>query len=429
MTAPRVRIRWWIFGFMCAFAFIAFVQRQTITVASERMMPDLAFSQWQMGLLYWAFVAGYSGFQFLGGLYGQRVGARLAFVAISIVAFAAMVAIPATALIFSGSVLFALLMVVQLVLGVAQAPIFPVSAGVFESWFPASRWSLVLGLQAMFMNFGSATTPPLIAYLMHSFGWRAALLWSSLPAVILIVWWAWYGRNTPHQHRSVSPAELAELGDLPAAVISERIDWGRVGRLVRDRNLLLITLSYLCMNYVFYLLSGWCFLYLVQERHFTILEGGWLASLPPLGAALGAGAGGLLGSRLFTRFGPRWGFRLIPLIAMPLGGVALVAAVETANPYWAVAALTAAYASVELIEGPAWAAMMYIARADTMAATGVLNTGGNLGGLISIPVVAYMSGHQQWTATFVLAAAFAMGSGLIWLGIDATRQFEAEPTV
>jgi MFS family permease len=57
-----------------------------------------------------------------------------------------------------------------------------------------------------------------------------------------------------------------------------------------------------------------------------------------------------------------------------------------------------------------------------MAATGVLNTGGNLGGLISIPVVAYMSGHHEWTATFVLASAFALLSGLIWLGIDATRQ-------
>ena len=422
---PRVRIRWWIFGFMCAFAFIAYVQRQTITVAAERMMPDLAFSQLQIGLLYWAFVAGYAGFQFLGGLYGQRVGARPAFVAMSIVAFAAMVAIPTTSLIVSGGTLFVLLMLVQLVLGIAQAPIFPVSAGVFESWFPASRWSLVLGLQAMFMNLGSATTPPLIAQLMHSFGWRAALLWSSLPALGLIAWWAWYGRNTPREHRSVSAAELAELGDAPAAAGSSRIDWVHISRLVRDRNLLAITLSYLCMNYVFYLLSGWCFLYLVQERHFTILEGGWLASLPPLGAALGAGVGGVLGTRLFTRFGPRWGFRLIPLIAMPAAGLALIAAVEAANPYWAVAALTAAFAGVELIEGPAWAAMMYIAGADTMAATGVLNTGGNLGGLISIPVVAYMSGHHEWTATFVLASAFAVLSGLIWLGIDATRQIPA----
>jgi len=28
--------------------------------------------------------------------------------------------------------------------------------------------------------------------------------------------------------------------------------------------------------------SCWCFLYLVQERHFTLLEGGWLAAAPPI---------------------------------------------------------------------------------------------------------------------------------------------------
>ena len=47
------------------------------------------------------------------------------------------------------------------------------------------------------------------------------------------------------------------------------------------------------MNYVFYLIANWCFLYLVQERHFNILEGGWLAAAPPLAAALGAGIGGI----------------------------------------------------------------------------------------------------------------------------------------
>ena len=219
---PRVRVRWWIFGFMCAFAFLAYVQRQVVTVAAERMMPDLSFSQFQVGLLYWAFVAGYSSFQFLGALYGQRVGGRRAFVVMSLVAFAAFVTTPFAAAILAGATLFMVLMVAQFVLGLAQAPVFPVSAGVFQSWFPVGRWSLVLGLQATFMNFGSAVTPPLIANLMHSFGWRAAMLWSSLPALAIIIGWAWYGRNTPREHAGVSAAELAELGNAAPAAVSAR---------------------------------------------------------------------------------------------------------------------------------------------------------------------------------------------------------------
>ncbi len=160
----------------------------------------------------------------------------------------------------------------------------PYQAGVLESWFPAGRWSLVLGLQAMFMNLGAALTPPMIVHLMQSSGWRAAILWTSLPALCAVALWAWYGRNTPREHAGVSAAELAELGDVVLAAAAP-IDWPELGRLLRNRNVLLVTFSYMCMNYVFYLLSGWCFLYLVQQRHFTALQGGWLAALPPLGAA------------------------------------------------------------------------------------------------------------------------------------------------
>jgi ACS family glucarate transporter-like MFS transporter len=420
----RVRVRWWIFAFMCAFAFLSYVQRQTVTVAAVPMMPELGFSQFQIGLLSWAFVAGYTSFQLLGGVYGQRMGARRCFILISLVAFACMIAMPLSPSLLSGTTLFVVLMVTQCVMGVSQGPVFPVSAGVFETWFPPPRWSLVLGLQATFMNLGGAAAPPVISHLMVAFGWRQALVLNSLPALLLIGLWAWYGRNTPKEHPKVTAQELAELGDAAPIVVS-KIDWRRLGHLLRNRDLLLITVSYLCMNYVFYLLLTWCFLYLVQERHFAILDAGWLTALPSIGAGIGAAFGGKLGNVLVVRYGPRWGFRLIPLIALPLAGLSLIAGVRAGNPYWAVAALTVAYGGVEMIEGPSWAAMMYVAREDTMAATGALNTGGNLGSLIFIPIVAYLSGHGMWTAAFVLGAVFATVSGLLWFWIDATRRFEA----
>jgi MFS family permease len=66
---------------------------------------------------------------------------------------------------------------------------------------------------------------------------------------------------------------------------------------------------------------------------------------------------------------------------------------------------------------------MFVARADTMSATGILNTGGNVGGLIGIPIVAYLSGHGAWTAAFVVGTVFAVLGAAAWLGIDATRAF------
>jgi sugar phosphate permease len=50
------RVRWRIFAFLFAFAFIAYFQQKGLTVAAERIMPDLGISQVQVGWLEWAFV-------------------------------------------------------------------------------------------------------------------------------------------------------------------------------------------------------------------------------------------------------------------------------------------------------------------------------------------------------------------------------------
>jgi MFS transporter, ACS family, glucarate transporter len=313
----------------------------------------------------------------------------------------------------------------QLLMGLAQGPIFPVSSGVMETWFRPERWALCQGLQSMALQFAAAATPPVVAYLMTSMGWQQSLFWPALPAIAVIALWAWYARNTPREHPSVTPEEIAELGKEEQAPPPARVDWRRLRHLLANRSILLATLSYICMNYVFYLISNWCFLYLVQERHFNSLEGGWLATVPPLAAGAGAGLGGTLVNAACQRFGIRWGFRLVPMIALPVTGALLLLTVNLGNPYAAVTTLALAYAVVELCEAAYWGGTMFIARADTMSATGVLNTGGNGGGLIGIPIVAYLSGHGEWTTAFVIGAVFAVVGAVAWLGIDVDRRFEA----
>ncbi|MDP9012136.1 MAG: MFS transporter [Pseudomonadota bacterium] len=431
-----MRIRWRIFTFLFGFGFVAYVQQKGITVAAERMMPELGLTQLQIGWLEQAFVLGYAIFQIPGGVVGQRLGARRTFVIIGLTAFFATIATPLVPAVFNGQALFLTLLGVQGLLGCSQGAIFPVSAGVFEAWFPPNRWSFVQGLQTMGLGLGAALTPPLIASLMATVGWQLALVWASLPALLLIGLWGWYGRDTPREHPSVSALELAEIGTLPAAPGAEggagadvrvhsSISWRQLLPLLGNRNVLLLAISYMCMNYTFYLLSNWVFLYLVQERKFSLLESGWLATAPPLAAALGAGAGGVATSILCKKFGDRWGFRVVPLVAMPAAAVLLLLAVNAANPYWAVVALATCFGCVELTEGAFWGGGMTVGRGDTMAVCGFMNTGGNLGGIISIPIVAYFSGQHLWHTAFLVGAGFAVLSALAWLGIDVASPIEA----
>ena len=417
----RIRVRRKIYLFLFAFGFIAYLQHASITVAGVPMMAQLGLNEVQLAWIFDAFVLGYSIMQFPGGLLGQRFGARLTFVVIGLVAFVAMLATPLAPELFSGATLFAVLLVAQLILGLAQGPIFPVSAGVFEAWFRPVRWPLVQGVQSMGLQLGAAVAPLLLPSLMDAFGWQQALVWTTLPALGVILWWGRYARNTPAEHPRVSAEELAELGPSAAAGAPQPMSWARAWQLLKDPDVLLLTVSYVFMNYVYYLLSTWVVVYLVQERHFTILEGGLLATAPPLAAAVGAGVGGYAASVLSTRFGVRKGLRIIPLLSLPAAGLLQFLAADALNAYLAVAALALCYACVELNEGPYWAAIMHVARTDSMAASGILNTGGNVGGLIGIPIVGYLAQHHAWTSAFLLGTALALLSAAAWLFVDPQR--------
>lgn len=424
---PRVRVRWNIFLYLFGFGFVAYFQQRGLTVAGTDMMPHLHLSQMQIAWLLQAQLLGYTILQFPGGVIGQRVGARWMFVIISLIAFVATLGTPLAPVFLGGTALYVALLTAQLLLGASQGPIFPVSAGVFEAWFPSRQWPLVQGLQSMGLQLGAALTPPLIASLMINFGWQRALAWSALPVVVLIGGWAWYGRNTPEEHPRMAAAELAELDPTRSPRVDTAISWRRVWELMRNRDVLALTVSYVCMNYVFYLLANWSFMYLVQERHFTRLEGGFLASTPPLAAAMAAGLGGYLAGVLGERYGVRIGLRIIPLLSLPAAGLLQFAAVDATNAYLAVVALALCYAAVEINEGPYWAAIMHVGRADSMAASGILNTGGNLGGLICMPIVGKLTEHHAWTLAFLIGTAFAGVSAALWLVVDPTRSARATP--
>jgi MFS family permease len=145
-----------------------------------------------------------------------------------------------------------------------------------------------------------------------------------------------------------------------------------------------------------------------------------------MGAAAGALLGGGITDAVSLRLGATWGFRLVPLLALPSAGALLLLATYSPNAYIAVLALTSAYCAVEINEAAYWAGTMRIAQGDSMAATGVLNTGGNAGGWIGIPIVAYLSGHGHRRAAFAIGFGCAVVAALGWLWVDVAKPLADE---
>jgi MFS transporter, ACS family, glucarate transporter len=424
----RVRVRWWIFIYMFLFAVLAFMQRNSLNVATEQIQSQLRVSQLQVFMLMWAYQLMYSMLQVPAGYFGQRLGARWVFVLLGALTCLATVATPLAPMVLSGTLVIGAMVLAQAVLGSSQAPLFPVMTGVFETWFPSSRWGFVNGLSSSAMHVGSSIAAPLVVALTAALGWQQALLWMALPMALLTVCWARYGRDRPRQHPLVTAQELKELArgahqSLPPATLE------RLLRLIHDRNIALLTLSYLCMNYAFFLLMTAPFLYLTQERHLSHVDGGWLAMLPPAGAAVGAYVGGDLADRFCARFGLRWGLRVIPLISLPLSGALLLLAVHTGTGLVTVACFVLAYGLIEINEGPFGAAVMQIARADTMPGFGAINTGGSLGGVVCYPILGYLSGRGDRIAAFAIGTGFCVVAGALWwLLVRADEPFTLSQT-
>jgi ACS family glucarate transporter-like MFS transporter len=420
---PRLRVRWIIFTFMFLFTFAAYVQRTAISVAAEPMMPQLGLTQAQIGWLETAFLISYTALQFPGGIVGQFLGARLSFATSGLISVAATLAIPILPSFARGTALFWWLAMAQFTLGVSQAPLFAMLSGTLERWFPPRQWALTQGLTSCGIGLGGAAAPAMIASLMVVAGWRSALVTVALPVLALVALWWWRARDTPLQDRSVTQAELAELPDGVAALTTGTQaaggpSWRRVRALLTNRDLAGLTLSYFTMNLVFYLISFWSFLYLVQARHFTALQGGLAAALPLLAGAAGAGLGGIGASRLTARLGARAGLRMLPVLTLPLAGALLLLSVHVASAWVALAGLSLAFGLLETNEGPFWAASMEIGRQDAVAAGAILNTGGNLGGIVATPLIAAISGGGDWNTPFIAGAGCALLSALIWLCIN-----------
>lgn len=417
-------VRWRILALLGALSFSSYLLRGNLSIAAPSMMADLRLTEIQWGWVMSAFPLGYALFQFPGGVWGGRVGPRRAMMLIA-VAWGALIALTST--IPSGNIasialILTCLMTIQFFVGIAHAPVFPVVAASIERWFPVGGWAFPNGLTSSGLTIGLAVTASALPWLIGAYGWRLSfILLAPCGLAIAALWW-WYARDRPSQHRSANAAEVALIsaGRDPAELVegvrhesTTQPAWLRV---LKNRDALLVTLSYACMNFVFYVVFSWGFYYLVKVRGFSEQDAGFLTSAQWLGAGIGAALGGWACDRLCRRLGLRWGCRWA-IVAGLLGSGALLLGVAF-HPRADVAAvlLGLCFFFNQSTEGPYWATATAIGGRHAGAAGGLLNTGANLMGFVNALLLAMVASTLGWTVAIAIGAVFALiGAGLILL--------------
>lgn len=429
---PRKRptgVRWTILAILFALSFVAYLTRYNVSIAAEAMMPDLGISTIQMGWIFSAMLIGYTLFQLPGGVFGDRFGPRRA---LSVIALLWVVLTVLTGLIPGqltaiGSGALVSLLIIRFLMGVVHAPLFPTIQGAIEEWFPPGNWALPTGIAGAGLSLGGAVAGPLVAWVMVTLGWRESFYFIvPITLIVIAIWW-WFATDSPTEHPNVGRRELALIrGEREEAAAEPDAIPGLWKQMLRHRDILLLTLSYTAANWVFYTFWNWFYIYLVDVRELETVVGGFAAASSWIIGAPATVVGGLVCDLLWRRFGARWSCRLLCMVALIGAGVLLLAGSFVTHALAAVILLSCAFAGFMFTDAIYWAAATQLGGRHTPVATGILNTGGNLIGIVNGPLVPILAERFGWAFAMASGALFALVAALLWWGVRADNQFTAD---
>ncbi len=412
-----IPVRFRILGVLIVLSFINYLLRNNISVAMPSIREEFGFTSTEIGWILGSFNLTYALFQIPGGIFGETVGYRraMAIIAITWGLLTLLTGFAPGLMAASATGAMVALVAVRLLMGIANAPIYPIATGIIARWFPVGSWGLPNSLSSAGLTLGQAAIGPVVTLLIIQFGWRNSFYALAPLGFLVGAWWYWYGRDRPAEHRAITPAEIELIDHDRDHAFTDTPPRGSWREVLMRRDVLLLAAAYFCMNYVFYMFAQWLFIYLVEERGFSLLESGFLYALPFVTGAVLAAVGGFTCDALCHRYGGRWGCRLPAVTGLVLVAVFLLAGIDAANPYVAVALLSLCFGFTQFTEGAFASAATYAGGPHAATAYGTVNTGGNAAGFLA-PVVGLMVDHAGWVLTLASGSIFALvGAGLWFL--------------
>jgi ACS family glucarate transporter-like MFS transporter len=400
------RMRWVIVAMLFGLSFASYVERVNISIAAELMMPSLALSKSDMALVFNAFLIGYALFQVPAGWLGDRFGARVV-LSVSAIAwgFLTLATGYLPGMLFKGAAgTLSVLLLLRLMLGLAEASTYPVAAQAVHRWMLPSQRGTGSSMMLMGSSVASALTAPLVAFCMMRLGWRAAFYITALVAFFVGSAWFFVAGATP-------ATEQRE-----ASVLQQKTAPAENGRWI-NLNVMLLSLSYAAEGYLLFTFISWLYIYLVEVRGFSLINGGFATSLPWITAIVATPLGGILSDRLTKRFGRYRSAQAIIMAGYSASGILLLAATEVNGRVLAILALCVSLGSMYLAESSFWTTATAIAGSRAGMVAGLMNTVGIVGGIAStslVPILIKQYGHAGWNIAFGLGAAMGILTAVLW---------------
>jgi D-galactonate transporter len=402
------------FLFICYAA--AYLDRVNIGFAKLQMLDELQFSEAIYGLGAGMFFVGYIIFELPSNIILQRVGAKV-WIARIMITWA--IISGAMALVTSPAMFYFL----RFLLGVAEAGFIPGILYYLTKWFPAQRRGRVFALFLAAIPVASIFGGPVSGWLLRSFhglgglsGWQWVFIIEAIPSLLLGVAVLKWLDNSYSKARwltdrekwviETTMAQDAPAGDHAHSNLRTALRSGRVW---------LLSGIYFGIALGIYVISFWLPTIIQRSGVDSALTIGLLTAIPYTVALIAM----IANSSHADATGERRWHTIIPCVTTAFGLV--LTGMFADNPVIALVGLVIAAASISTAQAAFWSLpAAFLSGVAAAAGIALINSIGNISGMVSTSVVGWMSDVTGSTASslYAIAVLLVIG-GLLLLLVPA----------
>ncbi|MEZ6091346.1 MAG: MFS transporter [Pirellulaceae bacterium] len=418
-------VRYQVLGLLTLAAAISYLARNAVGVAESTIREDVGLTLRQSGFFMGAFFWSYAILQVPGGWLAHRFGSRVA-----LAAFAVGWSL-ATLVIGLAHGLW-LLIIAQLLMGGAQAGIFPASCYSISHWISQARRTFACGMLTMGMQVGAIIASLLTGPLLMVIHWRGLFLLYSIPGLIwAALFWLRF-RDRPQQDQSVNGAELRAIGvaddnhsdsDKTSFQKVQPTPWLRI---FTNRSIWFLHGQQICRASGYMFFASWFPTFLQQTRGVSVADSGYLQAFVFLGTMAGCLCGGLLTDWIWQRSGSlRWSRSGVGSVFL-MGCATLILSAWFVQSTTMAACLLSAGAFFAALAGPcAFAATIDIGGEHVPQVFGLMNMLGNFAAAACPILVAELFARTaNWNLVLLVFAGIYVAGAACWAMVDPSHKVD-----
>ena len=420
-------VRWGIAGLLGTGIVINYLDRVNISVATKPFEQEFHLTQTEMGIILSAYLWSYVLLQVPVGALLDRFGVTWP---VRIGTFIWGLATYMTAIV-SG---LGLVILSRILLGAAEAPIFPGAAKATGYWFPIKERGLATSAFDAAAKFSNVIGIPLVAVAVTLWGWRAGFYMTGTLSLLYCALF-WIGYRDPSKSKRLAPEErtyIVEGGSQQEGQNSGNL-LANLGFLLRQPKVWGLTLGFMAYGYSFYLFLSWIPGYLQTALHMTVLKSGFYTIIPWVVATItDIVIGGWLVDALIRRGYDATRVRKTLFTAGLILGIAVIGAAFTTNANIAILWISIALGGLAFAAPIGWSIPGLIAPKGTVGTVGsIMNFFNNLAGIIA-PIAAgfIFDSTGSFAANFLVAGVIlVLGIVCFLLLLGPIEQIQQKPQI